>query len=76
MAIFHQLQELDAMMLYDHDDVHFEDISRYRKSQAWKHFLYDRNLKIAKCNLCGKILKSHGSTKTLQRHMKTHEIHE
>ena len=56
-----------------YEDVHWEDVSQYRKSEAWKHFMYDRKYKIAKCNYCGNILRSHGSTKTLQRHLKTHD---
>ena len=54
-------------------EANFEDVSHLRKSTAWKHFMYDKIRKIAKCNYCGKILRSYGSTMTLQRHLKTHE---
>ena len=50
----------------------FEDISNYRKSEAWKYFWLDRSKEQAKCMKCleekniTKIFKvNNGNTKTL-----------
>ena len=55
----------------------FEDISNYRKSEAWKYFWLDRSKEQAKCMKCleekniTKIFKvNNGNTKTLLDHLK------
>ena len=57
----------------NYEDLNFEDISNMRKSEAWKFFTYEKTRKLAKCNFCHSILRCHGSTMTLQRHLKTHQ---
>ena len=47
-------------------DIHFQDVSDYRKSEVSKHFLYDKAQQRTQCNLCSVTLKAAGSsTKSL-----------
>ena len=53
-------------------DIQFQDVSEHRKSEVWKHFLYDKVQQRAKCKLFSVTLKAAGSsTKSLISHLKS-----
>ena len=64
--------------LYDHLGSGFEDVSHdpNRKSQAWRHFFYNKLLDKSKCKHCKYVVKNHqGSTKSLLGHLRNkHQI--
>ena len=53
-------------------DIQFQDVSDHKKSEVWKHFLYDKAQQRAQCKLCLMTLKAAGlSTKSLISHLKS-----
>ena len=52
-------------------DIQFQDVSVHRKSEVWKHFLYDKAQQRVQCKLCSVTLKAgSSSTKSLISHFK------
>ena len=47
----------------------------HRKSDAWRHFLCNRDQKTAKCKYCGLIMRNQGSTQCLNNHVKSKHRH-
>ena len=48
----------------------FEDVSITKRSEVWNHFLLNRASKQGKCMHCSALLKTTGSTKCLNNHLK------
>ena len=57
-------------------DIQFQNVSDHKKSEVWKHFLYDKAQQRAQCKLRSVTLKAAGSsTKSLISHLKSkHKI--
>ena len=50
----------------------FKDVSSSRKSEVWKHVLFNKAKELGKCKICSKVLKATGSsTKNLSGHLKS-----
>ena len=53
-------------------DIQFQDVSDNKKSEVWKHFLYDKAQQRAQCKLYSVTLKAAGSsTKSLISRLKS-----
>ena len=54
----------------------FEDVSATKPSKIWDHWLYNKTTGMAKCNVCGKVIKATaGNSKGLKEHSRTqHKI--
>ena len=59
----------------DLNSFEYVDVSNSRKSEVWKHFLFNKELEKAQCKICSCVFKSRGTTGILVAHLRNkHDI--
>ena len=54
--------------------VEFVDVSMVRKSEVWKHFLYNKEVNKAKCGICSLVLVANGTRSLISHLQSKHQV--